>query len=64
MKKIFIILLCVVAFVAMVQAQQWVGLTKNVPAELEITVIRSTNQQVSFTVGVSGFMPKQKQRAA
>jgi len=55
MKKIFIILFCAVAFVAMAQAQQWVGLTKNVPTEPEITVIRSNNQQVSFTVGVSGF---------
>ena len=60
MKKFFLFLVCAVAFVAMAHAQQWVGLTKNAPAEPEITVTRSNNQQVSFTVGVSGFYAESK----
>ena len=44
----------------MAHAQQWVGLTHNSPAEPNITVIRSTNQQVSFTVSVLGFYAETK----
>jgi hypothetical protein len=60
MKKKLLFLVCAVAFVAIAHAQQWVGLTNNSPAEPNITVTRSTNQQVSFTMGVSGFYAEPK----
>jgi len=36
-------------------AQDWIGLTRVTPAEPKITITRSNNQQVSFSVELSGF---------
>jgi len=36
-------------------SQQWVGFTRTTPAEPEIVVTHSNNQQVTFTVALPGF---------
>ncbi|MDR0207191.1 MAG: C25 family cysteine peptidase [Bacteroidales bacterium] len=55
MKKHLSIFIAIVFCTTTLWAQTWVGLTDTVPAEPEITLINSTNQQVSFTVELSGF---------
>jgi hypothetical protein len=55
MKKIILLITMAMLFTTVALAQQWVGLTRNEPAEPDIIVNTSTNQQVSFTVAVPGF---------
>jgi hypothetical protein len=55
MKKVLFIVTIVVFQTTLLFSQTWVGLTSNDPAPPEITLINSTNQQVSFTVEMSGF---------
>jgi len=55
MKKSFIFFLFAGVFTLSAFSQTWVTLTQREPAAPEITLIRSNNQEVNFTVGVPGF---------
>jgi len=62
-KKIFFITMMTLFCLTTTWSQTWVGLTKSAPAEPETTVTRSDNQQVSFTVELSGFFATTKTEA-
>jgi len=55
MKKLFIFFLFAGVFTLSAFAQNWVTLTRTEPAAPEITLTRSDNHQVNFTMGVPGF---------
>jgi len=55
MKKTFIIFLFAGVFTLSAFSQNWVTLTQREPAAPEITLNRSNNQEVNFTVGLPGF---------
>ena len=55
MKKFLLITTIAIMGITSSLAQDWIGLTRATPAEPKITIKRSDNQQVSFSVEVSGF---------
>jgi len=55
MKKNLFIIIAIIFNSMVLQSQNWVGLTRNEPAQPEITLTASNNQQVNFTVVLSGF---------
>lgn len=59
MKRILFIMIIAILGNTPLLAQNWVVLTRTMPASPEITVIQSNNQQVSFTVGLPGFYSTQ-----
>jgi len=60
MKKSLFIILIVIFYSKVLWSQNWVGLTRNEPAQPEITLTASNNQQVSFRVELSGFFSSVK----
>jgi hypothetical protein len=64
MKKIVFLMTMATMFnITTSWSQNWVGFTKLDPAKPEITVTRSDNQQVSFTVALPGFFSTLKTEA-
>jgi len=55
MKRKLFIILAIILSSTYLYSQHWVGLSRATPAEPKITIKRSDNQQVSFSVEVSGF---------
>jgi hypothetical protein len=53
--KRFLFFITIAMFCSTTMAQNWVGLTRNEPAQPEVTLTTSNNQQVSFTVELCGF---------
>ena len=55
MKRKLFIIIAITLYSTYLYSQTWIGLTKSAPAQPQITIIRSNNQQVSFSVELSGF---------
>ncbi|MCL2246368.1 MAG: C25 family cysteine peptidase [Lentimicrobiaceae bacterium] len=55
MKKNLCFIIMIMLLTSVAWSQNWVPLTKTVPAEPEISIIQSNNREVSFTVELSGF---------
>ena len=58
MKRIIFLTLTIAFYTTALWSQNWTGFGKSEPAEPEINVTRSDNQQVSFTVQTFGFYSK------
>jgi len=63
MKKVLLILMTTILYSTLLWSQQWIGFTKTVPTQPEITLNNSNNQQVNFTVKLSGFFSTLKTEA-
>ena len=55
MKKVLLILAIITLYSMQIWSQNWVSLTRNEPAQPEIALNSSNNQQVTFTVALPGF---------